>query len=135
MPETTTVGALREAARLIREYGFVQGRFKDPETGAICARGAVNLAVYGSVTGVPIYQGGARERTRALVNAVTKALSSLLPPAEAGCNQLVAWADAEGRTKEEVVAMLEAAADEEERRGEASGDPGGQGEDHHGGGD
>lgn len=97
--------ALRQAADVVRDLGWYQGRWRDPDTGAVDATQALGDAV-----GLDLVVAATSE-TRMATGATAllgAALSAVLTDAEAPV--LAVWNDREGRTAHEVVTLLERVA-------------------------
>lgn len=86
-----------KAAELIRQHGWMQGRFGDKRNG-YCLQGALNFAYDGRPRGcrVPL--------------EVVDLIGVHLPPSRWG--NYVAWNDDPSRTIDEVLAVLDAAGEE-----------------------
>lgn len=135
MPELTNAQVLRKAQDVLRERGWHGGRgvgnWEGPD-GCLCVGAAISVAL-----------GGDPVATREVGKVRWQRfcdLFALLRPYTGDHRSLslglYAFNDSPGRTLEQVLDLLERAAIAEEgkERGEATGDSGGQGPDHHGGG-
>jgi hypothetical protein len=101
---------IREAARLIREVGWVRGSFRelDPMTNeplAFCAYGAIRQAA-GLYSGALSYEM-LNERCNLVIYAVRDVIEIHL----LGGRSIVEYNDNLSRTKEEVISLLENAAE------------------------
>jgi hypothetical protein len=120
MPDTTTLtvsdqaaGYLRAAAGYLRLAGWTQGQYRNLD-GALCATGALSLAVFGTADldgvppgdrGWPVFEAG--------LDAIYNRMG--IPPAQRQrdvhvCSVLAAWNDEMDREPWEVVDLFEATA-------------------------
>lgn len=102
----TVPDVLRRAEQVIAERGWCQEDFTD-DTGAVCARGAINLVVAGDPE-----EGENHEAYNPLAVAATKAVAAYLN--RQWPSDVSDWNDEEGRTESEVRAALLAAAQQAE---------------------
>lgn len=95
--------AARQVIAIIERRGWHQGGWTG-ETGAVCIRGAFNIANYGLVAMHPSL----------VEQKFTEWMTELgvLPDSDAGEPCLAGWNDDESRTKEEVLAYLNKFAEE-----------------------
>jgi hypothetical protein len=106
--EKTTADVLRHAARIIEERGWCRGELQDNQ-GAVCAMGAVHLAVAGKEYGAEILSSGWRLQGDA-ENAIKHYLGL------SADDNVEDWNDKTPHTAAEVIAALRAAADAAEAR-------------------
>lgn len=90
---------LRRAKEVLLERGLGKGVFQNEETGAVCVRGAVGLATKG---GDPVLG----ECTPVGVAAISHLKNTLNVGTKCALSN---WNDAEGRTLEEVIDLIDQA--------------------------
>ena len=95
---------LREAATRLREGGWLQGRFRDPDTGAMDA-----VAALASVVGLDLMEVCRKERRIPAGECVLLGAALERATVHVGARALSVWNDDPERTVEQVCAALEAA--------------------------
>lgn len=140
MPEPTNAQVLRKTQDILRERGWWNGGTWAGPEGCLCAGAAVGVALGMPDQPTAVFDDEHWNNDRLeqwdRFGALMELLSDEAFTGIAFRGNLYAFNDAPGRTLEQVLDLLEraAVAEEGKERGEASGDPGGQGPDHHGGG-
>lgn len=117
MTETLTVPeVLRRAAEVIEYRGWYQGSFQDPvgdrENCAVCALGALHVAVGASPAGWIMSQ-----EQRDLLDEAERAVKKLIPAPPTGYEAVPIWNDTVAKSASEVTAVLRQAADMAEADG------------------
>lgn len=117
-PIPTPAALLARAADIIDERGWNQGFYYN-DTGCVCVLGAIHAAV-AEAAGQDVTEDRLKfphlplsEESRPLVqsyNHAVKALSDTVPFGDAFRSAIPDWNDENGRTKEEVQALLRRAA-------------------------
>lgn len=105
---------LEKAADVINERGWTQGREVD-RTGAVCLRGALRMAAgatidlkwYGADGVHPFMTGPEHPRPSEYTRAIERVMGLLEHEV---INLMPAWNDEQGRTKDEVITVLQHAA-------------------------
>jgi hypothetical protein len=113
---TTHAGLLTAARAVLVARGLAQGDYADPDTGCVCAIGAVRLAAGGHQDGAgPHIDPPTDPAATTLADAVIVLLAHHIPddhdlfdPADAAA-RLAVWADHPGRTLDEVLALIDTA--------------------------
>lgn len=100
--DRTPSDILREAAGLLGEKGWCQHLLREPNTGAMCALGAIGVAEARDVYALTA-QWGARPERSVAARWLQRSLDS---------PEIAKWNNAEHRTAEEVIKTLLVAADE-----------------------
>ena len=97
----TTADVLRHAALVLEERGWVQGKLADADTGAVCALGALNVAVTGAALGTKGEDSdfAAVERAALMAELFTNG------------QPLTTWNDNFAHAREDVTALFRKAAE------------------------
>lgn len=101
MSDDTVEEVLRKAVEILDERGWYQGYYRDIQTGRVCSIGACAEAL-GTNPGEPT----------PMFNRVWTFLDHYVERKFERHGNFVAWQDKDGRTVDEVKALLLAAADE-----------------------
>jgi hypothetical protein len=113
--DSGTSDVLRAASRYLRCYGWIQGGYYDQTatvfTPAACTVGAIGMVCYGGPVDAPAlnYEAPQFDDFDRAVNFLDRELRN------AFWEDVYSWNDLAGRTKAEVIAMLNAAADDWDR--------------------
>jgi hypothetical protein len=115
-PETRTAEVLRTAVQILRTYGWVQHGYGDASSG-FCLLGAINVAITGSRSMLTPADDGFHEAihiARQVAATMAKlGLGEIKDPQPFGPSRLPphSWNDLPGRTRAEVIDLLEKTAD------------------------
>jgi hypothetical protein len=105
---------LTKAADVIGQLGLTKDQLQDRDTGAVCLRGAINIALSGS----PFNWGDDRDVTDAIVAVAhtSRILSTFAPFDDLEIYDVVRWNNAPDTTADDVILLLRRAAESVRRQ-------------------